>query len=158
MAATTTPSTLSGRRVAALAACALALGAGTALLGPDDAGAATVSAQKEQRGGRYPVNFGGRADKGDPVPRGWVIVSRIVRMRPDERPTDVALTCPGRLGTRNFIPNEDAELQINVRDTSQYRRQTKRFVVQVRPAPKAFVKGDVASGTLYLACGRRTVR
>jgi hypothetical protein len=154
----TRPSSTPGRRVLALVVGALLLGAASVGLDAATAHAADIGRQQAGRAPqRFPTDIPGGYHRGARIPRGYVLLSRRVRMRPNEGWAPVRFTCPA--GVRALSPglNDPSELTIRI-DPAQYRGRHRRFRVDVRPAPPQFVHGSVASGRVYLVCGPRPLR
>src|SRR5688572_20446988 len=85
---------------------------------PAPAGAAEVGRQVERRApARFPADVGGcspRCVRGRPIPRGWVLLSRTIRLEPRERRVSATFRCPGgrRFRTFGHLEGGDVILQI----------------------------------------------
>jgi hypothetical protein len=147
-----------GRRVLAVAACALALGGVSVAVDAATAHGATIGGQQTLRPpATFPVDFPGRRyAKGARITRGHAVLSRRVAIGVTERRRALRFTCPR--GTVAFTPalSGDSELGIAINDLSQYKHPRRRFRLTVFSAPPQFVQGDTAHGTVYLLCGPRS--
>lgn len=118
------------------------------------AGAATVGDQVERRApAQYPESLPGcrpRCVRGRTIPRGWVLLSRRVRLDTGERRATVRFRCPrGRtFRTLGFLESGDLLVQIP-RDQIPYTRRTRLRV----SAERILVPlSQRATGTLYALC------
>ena len=152
------PSSTPGRRVLALVIGALLLGAVSVGVDAATARAASIGPQSTLRPpATFPVDFAGRRYRlHGRIPKGFAVVSRLVRMRVGERPQPLRFTCPRRLVALSPGLRDPSELGFSVDDVSQYRHPGRVFRLSVWPAPARFVQGDIASGRAYLLCGPKS--
>jgi hypothetical protein len=147
-----------GRRVLAVAACALALGGVSVALDAATAHGATIGGQQTLRPPAvFPVDFPGRRyAKGARITRGHAVLSRRVAIGVKEGRKRLRFTCPR--GTVAFTPGLPgvSEIGVAIDDLSQYKHPRRTFRLRVFSAPARFVDGDTAHGTVYLLCGPRS--
>jgi hypothetical protein len=135
----------------------IALAALTVMSAPAPAGAAEVGPQVERQApSKYPADLGGckpRCVRGRTIHRGYVLLSRRVRLDPGDRSTRVTFRCPGRrvFHTFGFLESGDVLLQIP-QDQFPYNRRTRiRAVAERGLSPVQ----TVARGTVYALCKPR---
>jgi hypothetical protein len=121
---------------------------------PAPAGAADVGRQVERSApAKYPENIPGcapRCVRGRTITRGWVLLSRRVRLDAGERRTAVRFSCPGRRRFRTFGFLESGDLLVQIPDSQlpytgrrRVRASAERILAPVRRP---------AAGTLYAVC------
>ncbi|CAA9536004.1 MAG: hypothetical protein AVDCRST_MAG85-4124 [uncultured Solirubrobacteraceae bacterium] len=131
-----------------------ALGALCLIAVPASAGAATVEPQVERRApARYPENLPGcqpRCVRGRQIPRGWVLLSRVVRLEAGERRTPVVFRCPGGRRFRTFGFLESGQIVMQIPDSQlPYTRRTR---VRLSGERLLTPRNRPATGTLYAVC------
>lgn len=125
------------------------------------AGAADVGPQVERRAPtKYPADIGGcgrqvRCLRGRTIHRGWVLLSRTVRLDAGESRIAVRFRCPGGRRFRTFGHLESADVAIEIaRDQYPYTRRTRvRMFARRILAPRS----QPSSGTVYAVCVPRNV-
>lgn len=133
-----------------LASCALA-----GLPAADAAQAATVGPPEVLKAGqKLPIDFVTGLRRGRPIPRGHEVISRSVRLGPDES-VRVTMRCRAtapRIRTLGFPQSSDLGFQL-VRPLRYAGRRQVTVAVYLAPA----VRDEGASGTAYVVCrkGRR---
>ena len=139
-------------------ACTAALLGLTVLTAPAPAGAADVGRQVERSApARYPENIPGcgrsRCVRGATIHRGWVLLSRTVRLDPGERRVGVTFRCRGGRTFRTFGFLERGDVLLQIPDSQlPYTRRTR---VRVSGERGLAPVRSTARGTLYAICAPR---
>jgi len=138
--------------------CIPALLVGLALAAPAPAGAAQIGPQVERTSpAKYPENLPGcaprRCTRGTTIPRGWVLLSRRVRLESGERRAAMTFRCPGRRGLRTlgFLESGELFVQIPRNQLPYVRRPSVRVYAERILTPVS----QAATGTLYAVCAPR---
>ena len=137
------------RLVPCLALAALALTAA-----PAPAGAADVGRQVERRApAQYPEDLPGcrpRCVQGRTIHRGWVLLSRRIRLEPRERRAPATFRCPGRRRFRTFGHLERGDVVVGIPE-SQF-PYTHRTRIRIFGERGLTPLSQPATGTLYAVC------
>lgn len=147
------PSSRSSAAASCAAAVALAL-AGTALAASEAVTTIDVSPRVHTAApDESPADFPGvtRIRRGEPLPRGWIVVSRDVRIvRGDEAAYGaLRMTCPKRRTWRSGTSRGDIAASVLDRNA----RTGKRSVLVMATFSTAEIAvGELASGTVYALC------